>query len=265
MSDLNFVGVKVGDLTGDVNLPSQFGGITTRNRGFDLSAYHTKKKIEAGEEFQVIIGSEMTYGDLQAIQLTLGFDPEIADFVSVSDLAMPGLTEDYFALSEASNGKISALWFDVNPIVKGGNFFTLNFRAKDAINVESFLTLVSKPTSALAYNSAGDESDVALLHVIQELVLQSEPSADVFLVGKNYPNPFANETVIPVQLSENETIVVNVYNATGKLVYSQNHSGAKGINEITIRGQDVGIGGILFARVTAGNHTKSIKMFAQGK
>lgn len=263
MSDINFVGVKVGDLTGDVNLPSQFGSITTRSDGFQLNAYHEGRTIEAGQDFEVTIGSDMSGDALQAIQFALGFDPTKAEFTGVSEMNMPGLTEEYFGLTQVNNGKISAVWFDTEPLKEARSFFTLNFRALESLDVSLFLELSTKPAQALAYNSEGDERIITLNQIISEIIPDIEPIEGLFFVGNNYPNPFTKETIIPVQLSEEAVIIVDMYNASGMLVHRQEQAGVIGINEISVRSHDVNTDGILFARVTAGSHNATIKMFAQ--
>jgi len=263
MPDLNFVGVKVGDLTGDVNMPSQFGGITTRNNGFVLDAYHTGRLIEAGEEFQITIGSDMSEGVLQAIQFTLGFDPSKAVFTGLSDLRLPGLTDDFFGLQEIEDGRISSVWFDTEPLKEASDFFTLNFRAVETLNTEAFLDIDDNLTEGLAYTGEGKERKVSLNHIIHEIMPDTDPIVGVFVVGKNYPNPFSEETVIPVQLSEASMIVVEVFSASGVLLHRQKKTGIVGINEIPVRSQDVDTDGVLFVRVTAGANSTTIKMFSQ--
>jgi hypothetical protein len=263
MSDLNFVGVKVGDLTGDVNTPSEFGGITTRSNGFVLNALHQRQTIEEGQNFQITIASDMSDAALQAIQFSLGFDPAKAEFTGVSDMNMPGLTEDYFGLKEINDGKITAVWFDTKALTKARSFFTLNFRAIESLNADSFLELDTKTAQALAYDGDGNESQVSLNHTLNAIIPNPERVEDLFFVGNNYPNPFASETVIPVQLSEEAMIVVEVFSTSGVLLHRLQQTGVIGVNEVTVRSQDMDLDGILFARVTAGNANTTIKMLSQ--
>jgi len=264
MSDLNFVGVKVGDLTGDINTPSQFGEIMSRNNGFVLNAYDQDKIISEGQEFQITIGSDISNDELQAIQFTLGFDPSQAEFLEVTEMNMPGLTESYFGLNEISKGKISAVWFDSEPLIGAEHFFTLNFRALKSFHTESFIELSTNPTRGLAYDSGGIESQISLNRIKGQV--NTDPghlNNSEFFVGNNYPNPFANETIIPVRLPTEEDIVVEVYSASGVLLHRQEQSGKVGLNIVPVRSRDLGSGGILFARVIAGNSNTTIKMCAQ--
>ena len=46
-------------------------------------------------------------------------------------------------------------------------------------------------------------------------------------------------------------------------MHSIEQVGNIGVNMISVRSKDVGIDGIVFARVTAGSHNTMIKMFSQ--
>ncbi len=81
-------------------------------------------------------------------------------------------------------------------------------------------------------------------------------------VGTNYPNPFRNSTVIPVNLTQKADIKVTVMNILGEVVYSNTISNTTtGINNIEVNGNFKS--GFYFYNIEAAGMRASGKMLAE--
>ena len=70
-------------------------------------------------------------------------------------------------------------------------------------------------------------------------VIESLSETDVI---KAFPNPMLSETTIEFSSSENETVILNIFNQTGKLVFTTNYTATKGNNQISVQKQDLASG-----------------------
>jgi hypothetical protein len=82
------------------------------------------------------------------------------------------------------------------------------------------------------------------------------------LAVNNYPNPFNHNTNIVVTLNEAKPIVVNVYDALGKLVFTKKTNGNVGDNTIAFDGSSLNAG-VYHYTVTAGYEKVTKKMVIQ--
>ena len=85
-----------------------------------------------------------------------------------------------------------------------------------------------------------------------------------FVVHQNYPNPFNPSTTLRVELPEDQTIQVEVYDVSGKLVQTlQNGFAPAGFHEFKWNGRDQGglrsASGLYFITVQSKHSTKTIK------
>ena len=77
---------------------------------------------------------------------------------------------------------------------------------------------------------------------------------------QNRPNPFRNETVVGFVLPQSMQAIITVHDVTGRVLREVKGSFAKGYNTVQFRKSDLGISGILYYRLQAGNYTATRKM-----
>ncbi len=89
-------------------------------------------------------------------------------------------------------------------------------------------------------------------------ISQSVP--EHFTLHQNYPNPFNPETRIIFELPKPSSVLFEVFDISGKIVYTQNDIVKKGGKfELTFDGSNLA-SGVYFYRLTAGNNIQSKKM-----
>jgi len=71
--------------------------------------------------------------------------------------------------------------------------------------------------------------------------------ATAWHVGTPYPNPFNTETILPVTLMDDATVIISIYNTMGQLIQNPiEYEGRKGINSILIQGDKLCLGALHF-------------------
>ncbi|AMS26286.1 hypothetical protein AEM51_03870 [Bacteroidetes bacterium UKL13-3] len=90
----------------------------------------------------------------------------------------------------------------------------------------------------------------------------NETENTLFTAGTNYPNPFNNSTIIPVNLKEKADVKVSVINILGEVVYAQTYTNTLvGANTLEVSGDFKS--GFYFYNVEAGGFKTSGKMLAK--
>jgi hypothetical protein len=85
---------------------------------------------------------------------------------------------------------------------------------------------------------------------------------NLLTVGTNYPNPFRNSTVIPVNLTQKADVKVTVMNILGEVVYSNTYNNTTtGVNNIEVNGNFKS--GFYFYNIEAAGVKVSGKMLAE--
>lgn len=258
MAGLDFIGVKLGDLTGDAVSPGLTHVVT---RSGDITIEIPDYQVQAGESFTVQFSSAQLIG-LSAIQLGLVFDPEMAVLEGVD----PGdfLSLSNFGLRESDSGRLSMIWFDVEPIESAAEgLFSLNFQARQALSVASLIKIAESRIPAIAYDATYVPKDIRL-HFTKTNSQPGESQAkqEEFTVGQNYPNPFNGECRIPVMLPETSGIDVEVFDANGGLIYATHLQGVKGLQDIAISSSSLEGRGVLFCRISSETASRTLRMLS---
>jgi hypothetical protein len=92
--------------------------------------------------------------------------------------------------------------------------------------------------------------------------IDSEPlsgNGEMFEMSQNIPNPFRTSTTISVSLDKAETVQLNIYDLTGRLISSKNFVCQEtGIHNLEISAGDLP-GGIYLYRVIVGGNTSTAR------
>lgn len=89
-----------------------------------------------------------------------------------------------------------------------------------------------------------------------------DESNSILTVGTNYPNPFRNSTVIPVNLTQKADVKVSIVNILGEEVFSKTYNNTTtGLNNIEINGNFKA--GFYFYNIEAAGTKVSGKMLAE--
>jgi uncharacterized protein YkuJ len=244
----DFVAIKIGDVSGNANnsLRASEGQtpLSTRGKPFVLSAENIK--LQAGQTHSFVVSA--TSISLAVLQFTLGFDSRLLKITNIQSIDLEGFNEKNYAVFE-KEGKVTLSWNGAE--LKGNQLFKITIEAKQNGYLQDALTLNSDITAAEAYNTQGVQKEVKLAFETKN----TEGVSSDFILLPNAPNPFKNETTIRFRLPSDDAVKLTVFDETGRVLASQNHSFAKGYNEWFLDLTDKKTAGILFYRMETATHS----------
>jgi hypothetical protein len=247
----NFVGIKIGDLSGDATLQ---GDAETRQASGELFFTTSDIQFEAGEELGVIIRAT-DFENIQGYQYTLDFDPEVMELVALTPV-WSALDANHFGDSQARQGQILTNWFDVGGVTiqDGEALYTLRFRTKASGRLSRHLRISDRSLRAEAY-----ASEETLLNV--QLRFDEQASNEsAFQLYPNQPNPVGESTTIGFRLAEACRATLSIYTVTGQLVYQVSGHYPGGYSAIVIQRADLPQDGVLFYELQTPTHRASKRM-----
>ncbi len=250
----NFVGIKVGDVNGNVkaNLTSQVAGRS--GRVFELNT--ADADLKAGNEYTIAFRAK-DIAEVLGYQFTLNFETDVLDFVGMEAGAL-NVTEENFGFTMLSEGMITTSWNTVNAIALSANdvLFTLKFRAKESARLSDVVSANSRYTAAEAIALNGTEINLALVFTN----LNGTVTTATYELYQNVPNPFANETMIGFSLPEAMNAKITVYDVAGRVVKEIEGSYAKGLNNVIVKKAELPAAGVLYYQLEAGDFKATKKM-----
>jgi len=248
--EVNFVGVKMGDINNTVGLD---GGTDLLNRNMDaLSLVMDEQTYNAGEIVSVPVYAE-NFDAINGFQLTLNFDVENLEFMEVEKGAL-NLGMNNLGFTHIQDGFINVSWSEANALnAQTENvLFTLYFNALNASAVSQDISLKNQLISAEAYNS-----DLKVIGVNLDIRNKIEVG---FALFQNTPNPFSNTTSVSFNLPEAGPAILKITDVTGRLLKSVNGDFRKGINTIQVKKSELDASGVLYYQLDSEGHTATKKM-----
>jgi len=234
----DFMAVKVGDVNG--NATASLTSSEDRTSGttyFDM----TDCTVKIGDEFTVHVRAA---DPLAAYQFTMDMTG-----LHIVDL-LPGenTTRDNFAVFAQDRA--------LTVSVDGGEGFALRFRATQNGLLSRMLAVSNRITKAEAYNSSGDNLDVAFRFIGPNGEVAAGAGFELF---QNTPNPVKGMTSIAFNLPEAAEATLTISNTEGRIVNVVKGNYAKGLNTVTLQHAELR-SGILFYQLDTPTHSATKKM-----
>jgi hypothetical protein len=229
MNDLDFIGIKLGDLSNDAEQDLQGTEvIAIRSKDFELTL--NNPEFEKGDVVEAIV-SVTDYAEIAAMQFALAVNPEILE---VLDLIPLQQAHGFDILDNTETyGVISGLWYGFEKLTSA-ELCRLKFRAKQDGELKSAVAM--KPgMMSVAYDNQDQPSELGIRFT--DVPAEDGPHTDTqtrLRVGQNYPNPFTGTTTIPIQLSEAGEVKIQLFDLTGQVLWTSTYSGVQGIQEISL-------------------------------
>ena len=227
MSNLDFVAVKVGDISGNAKANSLVQAETrTSTDKFLLEIKN--QTIQKGDLVTVPIYAN-NLAAIEGYQFTLNFDK--LDFINLEE----GIAKSVnFGLSNTDRGYINTSWNTLtsapttdsksstltNQQAKREALFQLTFKAQQSGQLHQFLQIGSALT-AEAYRKDGSIMEVA--------IQQNSTSIQEFTLYQNQPNPFKTATTIRFDLPEASEVSLKVLDMQGRIQHQETTDFAKGV------------------------------------
>ncbi len=223
--DAYFVGIKVGDVNGNVTANAAIG-TEGRNATGSFGLNVDNRVIKAGETTTVNFTADLN--TIAGYQFTLDFAG--LELVDIVDGAATAANFGIF------NGQLTASW---NDNATGNEAFGLTFTATEDVVLSEALSLNSSRTAAEAYTKAGELQNVALNFNVAG-----------FELFQNTPNPFDAVTTIAFSLPTAERATLTVSDATGKVLQVINQNFVEGYNAIELNAKTLAPGVLSYTLAT---------------
>ncbi len=246
LNNLNFYGVKVGDMNNTVDIPGLQGADT---RGEAVAAAIQNVDFEAGDIVEVPVKANNLQNVL-ALQYSMKYNAAVLDFLSIKSGVLEVGNENY---ASVKRGLITMSWNDVNAhnVDENETLFTLVFHSNQA----------GMLSEALDFNNEVTESLVVDNNVEKDFTVEFRGvSTDQYALYQNVPNPVNGTTVIGLTLAEDLHGTMSFYDITGKLLMSVEKQFHQGYNEITIEKNQLGISGVVFYKFSSEEFSATKKM-----
>ena len=243
MMNLDFVGVKIGDVNGSASANSLLGAESrTTNGTLDFNV--TDRLVEAGETVTV----DFTSADIaaaQGYQFTMNFAgldlTKLEEGVAKAANFNTNLVERGL-LTTSWNGQATA-----NDVL-----FSLTFNATSTGLLSELITLSSDLTTAEAYNTDGELLDVNIEFATTNVAVD-------FALEQNIPNPFNGETVVGFNLPVAGVATLTVMDVQGKVLKEIKGDYAKGYNQVVLKAKELTIG-VLYYQLESADQVATKKM-----
>jgi len=194
--------------------------------------------------------------------------------IPISTTTMSGVYSVYATILGCS-GPATNLTLTVNPnptitvnsgVICSGESFTINPTGANTYTIQGGNAVVS-PTATSSYTVSGTSSSgcksqsFATSNLSVNICLGIEKNNENLLNILIYPNPTSDNTNLIIDTYKLESLNVNVYDVTGKLVMSpiQNQSLLIGENKFTINTKDLN-NGIYFVILTTNKGNETVKL-----
>ena len=246
-TDMNFVGIKVGDVNVNADRTSpDVGLLASESRSNESLVFAVEDMdLTAGETYAIPFQANSKTAII-GYQFTMNYDSKILDF---QDFNSNTLTEANMSMKD---GLILVSWNESEAVEPKDLEFALRFTAKADGRLSELLAIQSKPTVAEAYNNDLEIMDLALQF--------TQPEVTAYQLYQNQPNPFRGTTTIGFDLPENSSVVLKVFDVSGKQLYTTNGDFAKGYHTIDLNTENLNAIGILYYQLSTKFGTLTKKM-----
>jgi hypothetical protein len=250
----NFIAIKKGDVNNSANAGYLKNNSNTRNSN-TLKMIIDETSLIPGE-INAIDVKASNFIDITGFQLTLKFDTRSLNFRGIERGAL-NLDASNFGTHRTEDGFLTMSWNSEQGLnfTENDVLFTLKFTANAGGSIDKLLAITSEITPAEAYHSDLLTSDLKL-----HFRAENSVEGGMLELYQNIPNPFEKETAINFRIGKEETVTLNIYNATGNKIYSYKMEAKKGLNTINIKPEYLKGPGMYFYQLDTGNEIATRRM-----
>lgn len=252
--DIDFIGVKIGDLNGSaqggsattVIVEPSTQGMGTRNDRESFPIQVDDRWLEAGQAVELPVRVR-DLDQLIGAQFTLQVDNQLATVTEVT----PGLLSlNQLGTLRMRGGQISASWNIANEAASAAEqvLFTLTLVPNRAVATSALITLTDAPTATEAYGVGNEIIDLHLAFNSAAAVVApgvSVPAQSMELMP-NYPNPFTDRTTVRFYLPQAMEAKLVVRDLTGRILRTVEGEYTSGYHSIQLNSDDLATGTLYY-------------------
>ncbi|RLD19009.1 MAG: hypothetical protein DRI69_09365, partial [Bacteroidetes bacterium] len=257
MADIDFVGIKIGDVNESAQVLQGSTDETDLSGLNEESALHLEDvRLQAGE----IREFELTAGSLKGIattQFTLEWDRTKIDVMSVEP--GPRANRGQWNEAELNTGRLPLSWHKLEmPYVETDVLITLTIRAIRGGQLSDALSMSSAVT---AEESMTESGVITKPHLVFGKTTDGLHNA--FVLHQNRPNPFSQETTIPFDIEEPGNVELIIYDVLGRILYTVGQEAVAGYNEIVVPASALNATGLVMYTLKANNTQQTKRMIIE--
>lgn len=238
VDDVDFIGVKIGDLNGDAVSPLQ---APAQRPAFSLLAPDAAMETGAKVAMPIYCAEG---GEMAGCQFTLNFDPAAVSLEGI-DYGLAG--ETCFGWRFLGEGRITFSWYRQpgQEADSGSPLFTLRLKARKSGALSQWVSIGPGFTPAEAYDELASPYGL-------RLAFEGTTQAEGLMLLQNVPNPFTTETAIGFVMPEAGEATLLAHSADGRLLYSHKAYFEQGYNEVFLNGAELPEGMLYYTLVSDG-------------
>jgi len=249
-TDQDFYGIKIGDVLDNTN-PQNL--ISERIPSMVWMA--RERKLNSGETIDVEF-SVQNWKNIAAFQYELKFDPSVLEFADLEMLQniIDFNKEENFGVSNIQNGELKIIFTSTigSELEIASKVFKLRFKVlQSATKLSDVLSLSNTELKPIAYTENLISTDLKLLFT-EGSVSNSNDQNELEKVEllQNRPNPFSDFTSIGFILPTAMDARLNIYDASGRMLWMVKKSYDAGYHEEKIRLNETLTPGVYFYELT---------------
>ncbi len=248
--DIDFIGIKVGDVNGSVTPNLLEKDLSDRSQRWSLRFEVVDRELERGDGqwIDVLVNN---YERISGWQGTLIFDPKSIDIKSIESDKIDFSTENV-NYKNAQQGKITFSFADneIRDIKDGTILLKLGVDVKSQANVSDILSLSSALTPSEAYRGYGE---------VVPLLLEYGDITKDRIVSVN-PNPWVKETEIAFSVAQDGEVRFDFFDVTGRKIFTHNAVYDQGDNKLRIDKNDITTLGLIYINMITSEGVSEYKM-----
>ena len=245
--EVDFVGVKIGDLNGDVD----FGA--TSNQGRSTRRILLEEgEIEPGRMYEVTFRME-DMDEVDGYQFTMEWNTEVLELAEVVPNLGLGMGLHNFGMTRLDDGIITTSWVKTQD-VDDDRLFVVRFTAKQQALMSEVINVTSKVTAKEAYTDGGMYTEDLALE------FRGGIQSSYFALYQNEPNPWNSTTTISFHLPKADMVQLTIFDETGRVVKMIEEAHEEGYSEVQFNADDFNGSGVLYYRLETAGHTATRKM-----
>ena len=250
--DIDFIGVKIGDVNNSVTANIYDRGIEGRSME-EFRFIVEDKKLKSGEVTSIVFSSDAMQ-NTDGYQYTLDLDTDKVQIVGFNPID-PTMNMNNVNLAQSDNGMIHISWNKTSEYgTELTNLFEIIVRSRSDVWISELAIITDNGIPAQAYKD-NEIQDITIEYKNSEAITQD------LILYQNQPNPWLETTDIKFYSPGKGDIILNVYDVNGRMIHSKNFTASRGLNKVELRKTDIGTAsGILYYELVSGKDRLMEKM-----
>ena len=248
--EIDFIGVKIGDVNSSVIANANSGVIDSRSTRWGLEFESHQVQTES-KDIKTIAFTSSNYERVSGFQGTFEFDVDNVQVLDVSGSAL-NIDDENVNMNYVDEGWFTMSYFDLEETNIEGEevLFTVSYIEKESYVDDMPFAMTSSQTQAEAYRG---------LNEIVDLKISDKNIEEVAIVGA-HPNPWSDNTNLEFFVPQDGQVNWGFFDVNGRRLHQINDFYSKGNHSINLKKSDLNASGVIYVRMTSAYSQAEFKM-----